>query len=151
MALLIDTSKSMKTSHRTQLDSILDQLIDKLGVSSEGNHFAVITFDHDAILHNNLTDPLYHSKENLKSAVKDSIMKEASGWGTRTDFALNVAETEGFTREGGDRPEAKNVVTAITDKSETVISKNDKRPLIPFAETTKALEVSQSVTYQGRS
>ena len=143
MAILIDTSRSMETSHRTQLNSILDQLIDKLGVSPEGNHFADITFDYDATLHHNFKDPLYYSKENLKSGLKNGNMHEAAGWGTRTDLAMELALKELFTREGGDRPEAKNVMVIVTDGKQK-IAKKDTRPLIPFQPTTKALEVSKS-------
>ena len=60
--------------------------------------------------------------------------------GTRTDLAENLALTEVFTQEGGDRPSAMNVMLVITDGI-PYIAKWDKEPKIPFPELTAALEV----------
>ena len=146
MAILIDTSHSMKDNHRTQLNSILDQLIDKLGVSPEGNHYADITFDKYAKIHHDLKDPLFHNLDDLKRDLNNSIFHypKRGHWGTRADFALDLAANQLFTPEKGDRPKIKNVLLVVTD-GEQLIARRDKRPLIPFSNSTKLLEVGQFV------
>lgn len=143
MAILIDTSKSMKKSHRNQLKVLLDRLIDYLGVSPEGNHYAVITFDHGAVVHYNFTDPWFYNKENLKSEVQACVNYKPSGWGTRTDVAMNLAATQLFTPQGGDRPNAENAMLIMTDGKPRKPGR-DKTP-ISFSQITKALEVSRTL------
>ena len=141
MAILADTSRSMNANMRTQLISLVDKLLDNLGVSSEGNHYGIVTFDFNAAVHNTFIDPQYHNKENLKSKLEDSVTPIPKGWGTRTDIAMHLAANKLFTLEGGDRPEAKNAMLILTD-GKPKIANTDTKPPIPFSHIAEALEVS---------
>ena len=44
IAVVGDISKSMENSHRNKLVDLVKSLVDKKGVSAEGNHFAIATF-----------------------------------------------------------------------------------------------------------
>ena len=73
----------------------------------------------------------------MKQHVEDMPKK----MGTRTDLALNLIATKLFTPEGGDRPEAKNVLLVFTDG---LPGGWDKTPVLPFPQLTKLLEVIKS-------
>ena len=142
IAILIDTSKSMKTNQRNEVVTVLDTLIDKLGISFEGNHYAVITFDYEVTVQRNFKDKRYQNIEEFKTKLRENIMRIPPDWGTRADLALDLVATNVFTLTGGDRPNATNVLIVVTDGIPHV-PQGDKRPLIPFINTTKVLEVSK--------
>lgn len=137
---MADISRSMKTKQRDRLSTFVSNLVDKVGVSAEGNHFSFTTFGPDATLHNNFKDAKYQTVDNFKEQVDKWVRFEPSGYGTRTDLALDLAATQLFTTAGGDRPDVKNVMLVFTD-GKPVIPAVDKRPLVPFAQSTNALEV----------
>ena len=144
MALLIDTSKSMSPYQRNNVDTTLDLLIEKLGVSSEGNHYAFITFDYEATVLHNFKDPRFYKIKELKTNLRKHIMQEPEDWGTRVDLAMDLAATQLFTPAGGDRPDATNVLIVLTDGKQHIKRGDTDRPPIPFFNTTKLLEVSQT-------
>ncbi|KAL9951961.1 hypothetical protein ACROYT_G044722 [Oculina patagonica] len=138
IAIFGDRSKSMVNWQRNKLIDLVNNLIDKLGVSSAGNHFAIGTFGPNSVILNNFKDPLYHKADKLKKVVQ-KFNYVPDDWGTRIDIAMNRAGTELFTQKGGDRPNAKNVLLIISD-GKPVIAPKDKKPSIPFEKSTKALE-----------
>lgn len=48
IAIAADISRSMNTEQRSQMIAFVNNLVDKLGVSEEGNHFSLTTFASDA-------------------------------------------------------------------------------------------------------
>lgn len=44
IALVGDISKRMEKSHHNKLVDLVKSLVNKLGVSAEGNHYAIVTF-----------------------------------------------------------------------------------------------------------
>ena len=140
IAIFGDRSRSMNTWQRNKLISLVNALVDKLGVSSAGNHFAIGTFGPSSSIHNNFKDKWYHNAKNVKASVQKRFKYVPTDWGTRINLALNRAATNLFTPGGGDRPDAKNVMLIITD-GKPFIAPKDKKPSIPFAKSTKALEV----------
>ncbi|XP_078360599.1 uncharacterized protein LOC144644910 [Oculina patagonica] len=139
VAILGDISQSMKEADRHQLVEIVNALVDKLGVSAAANHFGLVTFGDRATVHHNFSNTNYHNAKNVKSSVADALKVVPKREGTRTDLAENLALTELFTREGGDRPNARNVMLIFTDGI-PYIARWDKEPQIPFAKLTEALE-----------
>lgn len=142
MALLADTSRSMTSDDLHQVIGLLNALVDRLGVSPYGNHYAFVTFDGDVVIRFNFTDPQYYNKTNLHRNLNDSITNQTTVWGTRTDIALHLAATKLFTPEGGNRPKAKDIILVLTDGKPKKAGA-DPRPLIPFSDSTNALEVIQ--------
>ena len=146
IAILGDTSKSMKKYHRRKLVALFTKTLDAWGVSPEGNHYGLITFDRYAKIHNYFSTSRYHNKRNLISKANEVFNKvpRSKDWGTRSDIALVKAEAKLFTKEGGDRPDAKNLLFMLTDGKPYIIRKDrKKKPFVKFEKTTKALEVSK--------
>ena len=141
IAILADISQSMKETDRNQLIEIVNKLVDQLGVSEAGNHFGLITFGDGATLHNNFANKYYQIAQNFKKSVTDELTVVPEKEGTRTDLAENQALTKLFTEEGGDRPNATNVMLIFTDGL-PYIARWDRTPKIPFPELTAALEVN---------
>ena len=140
IAILADVSKSMTKLQRDQLTTLVHSLVDKVGVSSDGSHFAVVTFGNEAEVFNTFKDSSYHNKASLKSLMTEKFQYVPKAWGTRTDLALNLAVTRLFTPEGGDRSNARDVALVFTDGL-PLKGKWDTKPWIPFIQSTTALEV----------
>lgn len=115
IAILGDTSKSMNKYHRKKFAELVIRALEKWGVSPEGNHYGLITFDRYSAIHNYLKDSRYHNKGNLISKAREIFQKAPKGWGTRSDIALQNAAGQLFTKEEGDRPDAKNLLLMFTD------------------------------------
>ncbi|XP_078360439.1 matrilin-1-like isoform X4 [Oculina patagonica] len=139
IAILGDISQSMKEADRHHLVDIVNALVDKLGVSTAGNHFGLVTFGDRATVHHNFSNTNYHNATNLKRSVADALKVVPEKEGTRTDMAENLALTKLFDEEGGDRPNAINVMLIFTDGI-PYIADWDNEPQIPFAKLTKDLE-----------
>ena len=140
IAIIGDISKSMKKDHRDKLISLVSSLVDKKGVSPEGNHIAIATFGPHASLKTDFKDSRYYNAKSVKEKVKKDFKEVPYKTGTRTDLVLDLARTKLFTPSAGDRPNAQNLMLILTD-GEPWIGKWDKRKLIPFEDSTKALEV----------
>lgn len=141
LAILVDSSKSMRQPQRTEIKAVVSDLLDNFNVSAEETHVALVTFDIDVVIHNNFTDSRYYNKKALEKKLKRILKRAPKGWGTRADIALFEAATKLFTPEGGDRPDAVDVVLVLTDGKQRIFPKNDKKPFMQFSETTKALEI----------
>ena len=146
IAFLADTSLSMQKKQRTTLYELASKLIDNYPVSDGGNHYGFITFDRKVKIHNNFATRMYYNKQ---AAFKQLIKQKAhlvpgrNQWGTRSDIALHKAATELFTTDGGDRPDAKNVLLVFTDGKQFILKKDQRiLPFQNFSESTKKLEVS---------
>ena len=114
-AIAADICQSMNEEQRDQLTTFVNNLVDKLGVSADGNHFSLTTFGPSATLHNNFKDAKYHKIYKFKKQVEKEVSVVPKEWRTRTDLALNLLVTRPFNDKGGDRPDAKNVVLVLTD------------------------------------
>ncbi|KAL9951953.1 hypothetical protein ACROYT_G044713 [Oculina patagonica] len=145
IGILADVSKSMTKDQHSQLANFVDRLVYKLGVSSAGNHYAVVTFGNEAEVFSTFRDSYYHNEYNLKTMMRQKFDFVPCCWGTRTDLAMNLAVTRLFTDAGGDRPDAKNVLLVFTDGL-PFISKWDKKPFIPFYQSTSVLEAKDVST-----
>ena len=99
----------------------------------------------EIILQLPLLDRTPQLRHTLKKADKEKVNKEfkvvPGKVGTRTDLVLRVALNRLFTPDGGDRPDAQNLMLIFTD-GKPWIGKWDDRKMVPFWETTKALEVT---------
>ena len=141
VAILVDRSRSMQTYQRNSLVTLINKFVDKIGVSEEGNHFAVGTFGPSAGIYNNLKAPEATNVVALKKQIKKRVKYVPGDWGTRTDLAMKQANTLVFTSGGGDRPKAANVLLVFTDGKPLKTAK-DKNPWVEFEDSTKQLEVS---------
>ena len=142
IAILGDISRGMSVASRQDLIEAVNVLVDELGVSKTGNHFAFVTFAVNATLHVNFSNPFYYNASNLKSKVKKEVNVEPDRDSTRTDLAMQLTEKELFTRDGGHRAKAKSVLLLITDGNPVYRNKTwDTRPKILTSNITKLLQV----------
>ena len=142
IGILGDISKSMRKKHRKALINVVNQLIDELGPSSDGYRFALGTFGSEGTIEFNFQDTKSYNEGPLKKEVKERINYKPKRFGTRTDIAMDKAAGELYTSQGGDRPEANNLMLVITD-GKPVKKRWDKKPFIPFPKSTEALEVTE--------
>lgn len=133
IAIFGDRSTSMKRRQRNRLIDLVKSLVDDLGVSTFGNHFAIGTFASKASINNDFKDPDYHNAKNLKAVVRQKFHNSVRG--TRPDTALKKAVTKLFVPWAGDRPNAENVLLVFTD------GKWRKKAVYSSLESMKALEV----------
>ena len=146
VAVLVDTSRSMSPTQRLSVISIIKGEAGRIPISPAGSHYALATFDFNVKVRHSFADPPYQNKTAFLKDLEDIAIPFPNHWGTRADLAANLAATSLFTPEGGDRPYAKNYLFIFTDGKQ-LITKKDGKPLIPFSQSTKALEVSQCSAY----
>ena len=149
IAILEDISRSIGKRQRSKKIKLIDELVEKKGVSPSGNHFAIITFAKEVAIQSSFHDKPYHEEDKLKRFVQKTLRVIPKAWGTRTDLAMGLASKELFTEQGGDRPYAKNFIIMFTD-GKPYKSKRDKRPGIPFKNTAEVLEVQKTKTKTNR-
>lgn len=144
IAILADISRSMGEDDRRDLIQVVHTLVDKLGVSETSNHFGFVTFAVNATLHSNFSNPFYYNADNLKSKVEKEVNFEPERDSTRTDLAMNLTLTELFSKDGGDRPNARNVLLVFTDGKPVYINTTwDDRQNISLLSFPEALKVIQ--------
>ena len=136
----------MRKKERTTLYVLASKLIDNYPLSDGGNHYGFITFDRKVKIHHNFGTQLYYNKQaafKLLMKKKVLLVPGRNQWGTRADIALHKAATELFTSDGGDRPDAKNVLLVLTDGKQFMLKQDQTiLPFQNFSESTKTLEVS---------
>ena len=144
IAILADISRSMdKGDNRKNLIKVVHELVDDVGVSETGNHFGFVTFAINATLHSNFSNPTYYNATNLKNKVEKEVRVKPDNDSTRTDLAMNTVLTQLFSSDGGDRPNAKNVLLVITDGNPLYVNKAiDTRRRIPLRDFTDLLKVT---------
>lgn len=144
IAILADISRSMGEDDRRDLIQVVHTLVDKLGVSETSNHFGFVTFAVNATLHSNFSNPFYYNADNLKSKVEKEVNFEPERDSTRTDLAMKLTLTELFSKDGGDRPNARNVLLVFTDGNPVYINRSwDDRQEISLLSFPEALKVIQ--------
>ena len=134
IAILADISKSMNQEDRGNLTEVVHELVDDVGVSETSHHFGFVTFAYNATLHSNFSNPTYYNATNLKNKVEKEVKVKPVNDSTRTDLAMNTILTQLFSSDGGDRPNAKNVLLVITDGNPLYVNKAiDDRQTIPLS------------------
>ena len=145
IAILADTSLSMTPTQRRILNNLINQLTDKYPVSAEGNHYGFITFNRYAQIQSDFNTQPYYDQQALKNLIEKEVnsVPGPKQWGTRSDIALHKAATKLFTGDGGDRPDAINVLLVFTDGLQFITREDKKKlPFKSFSKSTETLEVS---------
>ena len=109
LAFILDASNSGEYAFKRMKDFV-KYLLDDFGLSTDGSHAAVITYDKEPVLNiklNQFTDYAAFRNQLDEIAYVDG--------GPRVDMALSLAKDEAFTVENGGRLEVKNLLILITD------------------------------------
>ncbi|XP_022796157.1 uncharacterized protein LOC111334628 isoform X1 [Stylophora pistillata] len=112
IGLIIDASESVKLPNYQLCLQFVANLTEHFKVSQKGTHFGSIVYSSEAELQFSFKDVQYHNPESLKQKIKSfPYLRE----GTRTDKALELANTSLFSGQGGDRFDKPDVLIVITD------------------------------------
>nr|XP_058950079.1 streptococcal hemagglutinin-like [Pocillopora verrucosa] len=112
IGVIIDASESVKLPNYKLCLQFVANLTEHFKVSQKGTHFGSIVYSSDAELQFSFKDIQYHDAESLKKKIKSfPYLRE----GTRTDIALELANTLLFSVQGGDRFDKPDVLIVITD------------------------------------
>ena len=115
IAILGDISKSLTRDDLTKFRRVVIDMINRVGVAPNGNHFGLITFGNSAWRHNLFNQAKYQNIGNLRELVRLKFKNIANKVGTRTDVALRLARDDLFNTEKGDRKDAANLLFLFTD------------------------------------
>ena len=132
VGVIIDASDSVdyRTEYKMCLDFVAN-ITKFFNVSEQGTHFGAIVYSRTAELQFNFANVDYYNNERLQEAIMNFHWL---GEGTRTDLALELADTDLFSPKGGDRHNKPNVLIVITDGRTNPSSK-------PYPKVLKPLQV----------
>ena len=133
MGFVIDASDSIKPENYKFCLDFVAKLAKLFKVSAEGTHFGAVIYSSTAELEFNFADTKYYKVKHLQKTIrKFPYLAE----GTRTDLGLERANTDLFSKEGGDRPDKGNVLIVITDgRTNPTKSKSYTDVLLPLQVT----------------
>jgi len=143
IAILGDISKSLENEDLRNFRRVVIAMINSVGVSSDGNHFGLITFGDKATRYNLFKSAKYHKADDLKELVRDKIKTIAKKVGTRTDLALSLAANQLFVPDNGDRKDADNLLFLFTDGKPYDGNKKERIDINLFKPLIESLEVSE--------
>lgn len=130
VAFLLDRTRSLGSLKNYRLlKGFLLEIVDALKVGANATRIGIVSFARTANVLNKFDDSNYHSNEALHHLIKNIPNK----LGNRTfiDLALEAANEQLFTEEGGDRPTFPNVLILMTDGRTNKDSK-DYSEIIPL-------------------
>ena len=143
IAILADISRSMLDDEREDLIEVVKSLVDEVGVSEAGHRFGFVTYAINATLHSNFSNSFYYNADNLKSKVENEVKVIPDKDATRTDLAMELVLNKLFSSDGGDRPNARNVLVIISDGNPVFINGTwDNRTRIPLSNFLEPLKVT---------
>ena len=139
VAFLVDRTESVRISNFKMLKGFLLQLSDAMPIGPEAAHVGYILFAKDAELLNTFADTEYYNRESVHSLI--TSITDDLGKRTFIDKALMKANDSLFTQEGGDRPNAPNVLILMTDGK----TNDDSKPFSEIIPSLKVRHVAHAV------
>ena len=136
----MDRTRSVGRENFKLLKGFLLEIIDALDIGPNATHTAFILFHKRAKVLNTFNDSAYHSNEEVHHLIEDT--SNFLGWRTFIDRALEAANNQLFTVQGGDRPKFPNVLILLTD-GKTNIESKPYEEIIPHLEVGGGLSHSQ--------
>ncbi|PFX22694.1 collagen alpha-3(VI) chain-like [Stylophora pistillata] len=113
LGLIVDVTQSIKKENIVTVKAGLAKLVQQFGVSEDGTHVSLETFDNKSTIHNYFKDTDHHNEEAVLNLIEHSIDKLSKP--TRLDLALKKADEEMFTKATGDRAGVESVMVLFTD------------------------------------
>ena len=147
LALIADKTESIHQDKFELLKGFLLEITDSMDISPVTTHEAVITFANYPKVLNTFGDVSYYSNENMSILVYK--IDDKLSHPTRIDRALEAANEQLFTKEGGDRPDFPNSLVLLTDGK----THKDSKPydkIIPLLEVRNGLFTAGLVSLHQR-
>ena len=129
VAIVIDSSSSVRRDNYETVKSFLIDLVDKMHVSHRMTHVGIIHYNHKSFLDWDFSEDKAQNAAALKKAIKN--LKYEPG-GTRTDRGMNLASKEMFQLGHGERSNVPHVLLVITDGKTSPRSEKYKDVVKPF-------------------
>ena len=112
VGIIMDRSGSVDSADFKKSKSFVRTLVHRLQISSHGTRVGIIAYESTSHLAVKFSD-VHGQTPSAMSGIIDKI--SYNGGGTRTDIALEMANSELFSSRGGDRGDKPNVLVVISD------------------------------------
>lgn len=112
VGIIMDRSGSVGSKNFDKSKKFVRTLVHRFQISSQGTRVGIIAYQSNSYLAVKFGD-LQSQNPSAMNAVIDKI--GYTGGGTRTDIALEMANSRLFSPVGGDRSDKANVLVVITD------------------------------------
>ena len=127
--MIMDRSGSVGSANFQKARDFVTDLVHKLQISSHGTRVGIIAYQNSASLIVNFAN---HAAQDPNAMAAKIKAIHYSGGGTRTDIALQKANSELFTAAAGDRADKPNVLVVMTDGKTNSGSKPYREVLDPL-------------------
>ena len=142
VAVIMDRSGSVGKKNFEKAKEFVISLVHKLQISSHGTRIGIIPYHSEAQLAVKFADVAHQTPDAMTKLIKG--IPYTSGM-TRTDVAIELANSQLFTGAGGQRSDKPNVLIVMTDGHTNPESKPYKTVLAPL-KVGRFLSHSISVT-----
>ena len=148
IGLIVDASDSVTPENFNVCLQFISNLTDDFQVSSNGTHFGAIVYSSTPQLEFTFADSQYYEPSALKAKIM-TFSRVAEG--TRTDLALEMANSYLFSVIGGARDIKPNILIVITD------GQTNRNRSKPYQEVLKPLQVRKTksafieISYHGNT
>lgn len=142
VAVIMDRSGSVGKNNFEKAKEFVISLVHKLQISSHGTRIGIIPYHSEAQLAVKFADVPHQTPDAMTKLIKG--IPYTSGM-TRTDVAIELANSQLFTDAGGQRSDKPNVLIVMTDGHTNPESKPYKTVLAPL-KVGRFLSHSISVT-----
>lgn len=112
VGIIMDRSGSVGSANFLKSKNFVRTLVHRLQISSHGTRVGIIAYQSSAHLAVKFSD-VHAQTPSAMSGIIDKI--SYTGGGTRTDIALEMANSGLFSSGGGDRGDKPNVLVVISD------------------------------------
>lgn len=129
VAVIMDRSGSVGKNNFEKAKEFVISLVHKLQISSHGTRIGIIPYHSEAQLAVKFADVAHQTPDAMTKLIKG--IPYTSGM-TRTDVAIELANSQLFTDAGGQRSDKPNVLIVMTDGHTNPESKPYKTVLVPL-------------------
>ena len=138
VGVIMDRSGSVGSANFQKAREFVTKLVQELQISSHGTRVGIIAYHSSSSLVVNFANHAAQEPNAMAAKIRGI---HYSGGGTRTDKALELANTHLFTNAGGDRADKPNVLILMSDGKTNSGSKPYSQVLAPLL-VSKAAPIS---------
>ena len=134
IGVIIDRSGSIGAANFEKAKNFVVSLVHKLPISSHGTRLGIIPYNSRAQVSVRFSDVQHQTPDAMARLIRG--IPYTSG-NTRTDVAIELANSQLFSSSGGDRTDKDNVLIVMTDGKTNHGSKPYKTVLAPLKVSLK--------------